>query len=81
MRKAQDDEAMMLLRWIRASICKANVESDERSALAPDQGSEVWILRPAYTLLSDRIGVVASRANPCNFDGEILVNLEPHGRA
>ena len=82
MRKAQDDQAMILLRWIRPNVRKANVESDERPALAPDQRGEVWILRPAHTLLIDRIGVVASRAeNPCNLDGEILVDLEPHAPA
>jgi hypothetical protein len=80
-RQSENDDPRVLVRWIQTNIAEANVQRNDRPVLAPQQSSEVWVMRAADTLIVDGGGVVARRLQESgDLNWEVLVNLEPHGR-
>src|SRR5688572_21083840 len=77
--RTQDDNAEMVLRRIKADVCKVEVERDQAAMFVATNLGDQRVAVSAHPLIEDRQGIVP-RVNEqlSGFDRKVLVHLETH---
>lgn len=75
----EEHDPMMGTGWMHPQISEADVKSDQHSLFALSSVHDLRVGRTNESLACDGVDVVATpRQHSCRFDGDVLVELEPH---